>query len=88
MLDILVADRGPGIPVGAERQIFEKFFRADSAEHKPGGSGLGLAIAKGIVEAHSGRITAQNRPDGGALITVSLPVAVGGREPASKNRPN
>ena len=88
MLNILVADRGPGIPTGAERQIFEKFFRADSAEHKPGGSGLGLAIAKGIIEAHSGGITAQNRPDGGALITVSLPLAVHGRKPSSKDRPN
>ena len=74
MVDIAVADRGPGIPVGDEQRIFEKFYRAGSPEHTPGGSGLGLAIAKGIVEAHGGRIKAENRPGGGALITISLPV--------------
>jgi two-component system sensor histidine kinase KdpD len=72
-LKLWVADRGPGFPPGDEQRIFEKFYRAGSPEHKPGGSGLGLAIAKGIVEAHGGRITAENRPGGGALVTLSLP---------------
>ena len=76
MLDISIADRGPGIPPGDEERIFEKFYRAGSPDHRPGGSGLGLAIAKGIVEAHGGRIHARNRPGGGAEITVSLPVDV------------
>ena len=74
VLNITVADRGPGIPAGDEQRIFEKFFRAGSAEHRPGGSGLGLTIAKGIVEAHGGRIEAQNRAGGGAIIVMSLPV--------------
>ena len=72
-LKLWVADRGPGFPPGDEQRIFEKFYRAGSPEHRPGGSGLGLAIAKGIVEAHGGRITAENRPGGGALVTLSLP---------------
>ncbi len=39
------------------------------------GTGLGLSISKGLVEAHGGRIWAQNRPDGGAIITVALPLS-------------
>ncbi len=74
VLNIAIADRGPGIPAGDEQRIFEKFFRAGSPKHRPGGSGLGLTIAKGIVEAHGGRIEARNRPGGGTIVTVSLPV--------------
>jgi two-component system sensor histidine kinase KdpD len=73
MLEISIADHGPGIPMGEEERIFEKFFRSASEHHKPGGSGLGLTIAKGITEAHGGRIRAENRPGGGALFTVCLP---------------
>ncbi|MCL4266913.1 MAG: sensor histidine kinase KdpD [Anaerolineae bacterium] len=70
---ITVADRGPGIPEAGMVRIFDKFFRADPVG--VGGAGLGLAISKGIVEAHHGRIHAENRPDGGASFTISLPVA-------------
>ena len=56
---LVVEDQGPGIPVELREQVFDKFFRAmrdgDSAGKKPG-TGMGLAIAKGIVEAHGGRI--------------------------------
>lgn len=83
MLDILIADRGPGIPAGTEQRIFEKFYRAGSSDHRPGGSGLGLTIARGIIEAHGGQITAQNRPGGGALITLSLPMSTRRRQTAS-----
>ena len=58
-------------PEDLER-IFDKFYRV----HRPAevsGTGLGLAICKGIVEAHGGRIWAQNRPDGGTVVTVALP---------------
>jgi two-component system sensor histidine kinase KdpD len=67
-----VADRGPGLPAGIERRVFEKFFRARPAESRRG-IGLGLAIAKGIVEAHGGRISAGNRPGGGAVFRFTIP---------------
>lgn len=66
-----VADSGPGLPPELLPRIFDKFFRAPSAP--AGGSGLGLAIVKGFVEAHGGRISAANRPGGGAIFTVKIP---------------
>jgi two-component system sensor histidine kinase KdpD len=68
---VAVADRGPGIPPGDEQRIFEKFYRAAAIT---GGVGLGLAICKGMVEAHGGRIWAENRPGGGALFRFTLPL--------------
>jgi two-component system sensor histidine kinase KdpD len=67
-----VADRGPGIPVGEESRIFDKFYRAKPA--REGGVGLGLTICRGIVEAHGGRIWAENRSGGGALFRFSIPL--------------
>lgn len=67
-----VADRGPGIPVGEEARIFEKFYRAKPA--REGGVGLGLTICRGIVEAHGGRIWAENRSGGGALFRFAIPL--------------
>jgi len=71
-LEIEVADRGPGLPVGAETQVFEKFYRGPSI--RTGGVGLGLSICRGIVAAHGGTISAENRAGGGALFRVALPV--------------
>jgi two-component system sensor histidine kinase KdpD len=73
-----VADRGPGLPSGAEEQVFEKFYRGRSGAGQRG-AGLGLAICRGIVEAHGGRIWAANRPDGGAVFRFALPA--GGTPP-------
>jgi signal transduction histidine kinase len=72
-----VSDSGPGIPPEALGRIFERFFRADDARSHSGvpGSGLGLAVAAWIVEAHGGSITASNRPEGGSLFSVHLPLA-------------
>jgi len=67
-----VADRGPGIPSGEEAFIFDKFYRGRLA--REGGVGLGLTICRGIVEAHSGRIWAENRSGGGALFRFSIPL--------------
>jgi two-component system sensor histidine kinase KdpD len=67
-----VADRGPGIPVGEETRIFEKFYRAKPG--REGGVGLGLTICRGIVEAHGGRIWAENRSGGGALFRFAIPL--------------
>jgi two-component system sensor histidine kinase KdpD len=67
-----VADRGPGLPEGEERRIFDKFYRVDPAQE--GGVGLGLTICRGIIEAHGGNIWAENRPDGGAVFRFTLPL--------------
>lgn len=72
---IEVADRGPGLPAGAEEVIFDKFVRGSEA--KAHGFGLGLAICRGIAAAHGGVITAENRPGGGAVFRVSLPIGAG-----------
>ncbi len=73
-LEITVWDSGPGIPVGQERQIFEKFSRGNKESSVPG-VGLGLAICQAIVAMHHGEIVAQNRPQGGASFIISLPMA-------------
>jgi signal transduction histidine kinase len=69
--EIQVEDGGPGIKAEDLPRIFERFWRADDAP--AGGTGLGLAIAKWIVEQHGGRISAANRPEGGARFSVWLP---------------
>jgi len=66
-----VADRGPGLPPGTEKRVFEKFFRAVKGEGRRG-IGLGLAIARGIVERQGGTISAANRPGGGAVFRFTL----------------
>jgi two-component system, OmpR family, sensor histidine kinase KdpD len=71
---ISVSDRGPGIPVEAIDRLFEKFYRGD--DRKTGGLGLGLSIARGLIEAHGGRLTVENRDGGGARFTIRLPVSV------------
>lgn len=70
---IEVADRGPGLPEGEERRIFEKFYRVEGQPRT--GSGIGLAICRGIVELHGGTISAMNRPGGGSVFHVSLPLS-------------
>jgi len=72
-ITVAIADRGPGIPSGDEDRIFEKFYRVASADSQRG-VGLGLAICRGIVEAHGGRIRAENRPGGGAIFRFTLPL--------------
>ncbi len=72
---IAVSDKGPGLPAGAEERIFDKFYRASQTSDSGRGSGLGLAICRAIVQAHSGTITAANRPGGGAEFVIRLPIA-------------
>jgi two-component system, OmpR family, sensor histidine kinase KdpD len=67
-----VADRGPGIPPGDEERIFERFHRG--AHAGVAGAGLGLPIARAIAEAHGGRLVASNRPGGGAVFRLTLPL--------------
>lgn len=71
-LIVEVADRGPGLPPGEERRIFEKFYRVEGQPRT--GSGIGLAICRGIIELHGGLISAKNRRGGGTVFQVSLPL--------------
>ena len=68
-----VVDTGEGIDPEAAERMFERFWRADRARSSAG-TGLGLAIARGIVEAHGGRIWAENRIQGGAQVSFTLPI--------------
>ena len=73
-----VADRGPGLPAGLEERLFDPFFRfVPQQRPDPGGSGLGLTIAEQIARAHGGRLTASDRPGGGARFSILIPL----REP-------
>jgi signal transduction histidine kinase len=69
MLQVEVADDGPGIPPDVMDRIFSPFFTT-----KPKGSGLGLAIVRKIVDAHDGRIDVSARPTGGTRFRVTLPM--------------
>lgn len=76
MLRISVTDSGKGIPSEALLRVFDRFYRADIARQATtGGSGLGLAIVQAIVQAHGGRVFAENVPGSGARISFTLPLA-------------
>ena len=70
---ITVSDSGPGIPADDLTRVFERFYRVDKSRSRPGGTGLGLAIVRHLVELHGGTASAANRPEGGAVFTVTLP---------------
>ncbi len=79
-----VADRGVGIPPQDLLHIFDKFYRIQHPDNV-GGTGLGLSICKGIVEAHGGHIAAENRPGGGTIIRLILPVSEPDQVPGEKS---
>jgi two-component system sensor histidine kinase KdpD len=72
-LEVTVSDGGPGIPAGEEIRIFDKFYRV-AREGNQGGAGLGLSICRAILEAHGGRIWADNISSGGAAFHFALPL--------------
>jgi two-component system, OmpR family, sensor histidine kinase KdpD len=69
-----VMDRGPGFPKESIPYVFNKFYRAEGT--KAGGTGLGLSIVKGFVEALGGSVSAENRQNGGAIVTVKIPTEI------------
>lgn len=71
-LRLVVRDHGPGLPVGEESRVFDKFYRGKGSP--AGGTGLGLAIARGFLQAQGGSISARNHPDGGAEFVIELNV--------------
>lgn len=73
-LQIKVCDRGLGIPPEDLGQIFDKFYRVKRPENFEG-TGLGLSICKRIIEAHKGKIWAENRSGGGSIVTIALPLS-------------
>jgi hypothetical protein len=77
-----VRDTGVGIPEDEAQRLFERFFRASTAQNIQG-TGLGLSIAKAIVEAHDGTIAFQSSVGVGTTFTVDLPVT----EPAALDDP-
>ena len=75
-VEVSVEDTGEGIPPGAARAMFDRFWRGDRARDRGReGAGLGLAIAKGLVERHGGTIWAEERAGGGTRVAFTLPVA-------------
>ncbi len=77
---IAVADRGPGIPEAAREDIFGYFKRLTDDTTNPYGAGLGLSVVKSIVEGHGGEISSEDRPGGGSIFWISLPIEGGLRE--------
>ena len=74
-LTISVTDHGPGITSDEMGRIFDKFYRGrHPARRVSEGTGMGLAIARGIVEAHGGRIWVESAPAQGATFTIAIPV--------------
>ena len=74
---VSVADRGPGIDEDERARIFDKFFRGRRDRFQTQGTGMGLAIAKGIVEAHGGKLWVTSEPGQGSVFSFSLPVYKG-----------
>jgi signal transduction histidine kinase len=68
---ISISDSGPGIPPEKLADVFDPFFTT-----KKQGMGIGLSISRTIVQAHKGRIWAENQTEGGAVFRVSMPLAL------------
>jgi two-component system OmpR family sensor kinase len=70
---VVVNDRGPGVPQALRERIFEPFYRLPGASEREGGVGLGLALVKSIAERHGGSVRCDERPGGGASFVITLP---------------
>jgi two-component system sensor kinase FixL len=70
MVEIAVADSGPGLPDDIAARLFEPFVST-----KPNGMGLGLSICRSIVEVHGGRLQCETNPGGGMIFRFTVPSA-------------
>lgn len=85
---IVVEDTGPGIRSEDLPYIFDRFYRAaPNGARVTGGAGIGLAVARWITTEHGGTITAANRPEGGSVFTVRLPLGESAAEGSRKSTP-
>jgi two-component system sensor histidine kinase CpxA len=76
---VRVTDHGPGVPQESLEKLFRPFYRLDDARgRQTGGVGLGLAITERAVRLHRGSVKASNRPEGGLMVEIRLPVEVRG----------
>ncbi len=73
---VSIKDEGPGIPKDELEAVFDKFVQSSKTKSGAGGTGLGLAICQEIINAHNGRIWAQNRPEGGAVFSFEIPTFI------------
>jgi signal transduction histidine kinase len=73
VVEFEVRDTGPGIAAEDLQHVFDRFWQAKNARRA--GAGLGLSIAKGIVEAHNGRIRAESEPGRGSCFSFTIPIA-------------
>lgn len=74
LVSVSVTDQGPGIPLGEQERVFERFYRVDTARSRStGGTGLGLSIVKHVVSNHGGEVSLWSQPGQGSTFTVRLP---------------
>ncbi len=72
---LTVDDEGAGFPPEQRQAMLEPFSRLETSRNRgTGGAGLGLAIARGLIEAHGGRLSIEQAPSGGARISIRLPL--------------
>jgi len=77
LIEMAVADDGPGIPTEAAERVFERFYRVDTARSREqGGTGLGLSIVKHIIQAHGGEVRLETAPGKGAAFRFTLPAVL------------
>ena len=75
-VEVMVVDRGPGVPAEQRERMFEPFQRL--SDTTPGGLGLGLAVAQGLTQALHGELSAEDTPGGGLTMVLSLPRSASG----------